>query len=147
MGRDLSGPEFLETNLSEYLVAFFGPLDAEWERIEVAPGRSNVIARIDRPESATTILLDAHQDTVPVDGMTVDPFCPVVQDGRVAAVELVRQCGFAASNSEARRLIAEKGIRVNGEPIKDPHDTLPIKSGDIVQRGKRKFVRIQLSSP
>ena len=70
----------------------------------------------------------------------------VVQDGRVAAIELVRQCGFAASNSEARRLIAEKGVRINGEPIGDPHDTLPIKSGDIVQRGKRKFVRIQLAS-
>ena len=70
----------------------------------------------------------------------------VVLDGRVAAIELVRQCGFAASNSEARRLIAEKGVRINGEPIGDPHDMPAIKSGDIVQRGKRRFVRIQLAS-
>ena len=54
-------------------------------------------------------------DDVPDAALPLD----VVQDGRVAAIELVRQCGFAASNSEARRLIAEKGVRINGEPASE----------------------------
>ena len=29
------------------------------------------------------MLLEAHQDTVPVDGMTVDPWNPKVVDGRI----------------------------------------------------------------
>ena len=83
MGRDVSGPEFLETRLSDHLVAFFHRLGVECQRIEVLPGRANVIARLDRPGAATTVLLDAHQDTVPVEGMTVEPFRPVVKEGRL----------------------------------------------------------------
>ena len=69
-----------------------------------------------------------------------------VDDGCISAIELVRRCGFAASNGEARRLIAEKGVRLRGEPIEDPFERLAVNSGDVVQRGKRKFVRIQLAT-
>jgi acetylornithine deacetylase len=83
MLRDVSGPEFLETRLSDFLEDFFRRLKVDFQRIEVLPGRSNVIARIDRPGATSTILLDAHQDTVPVDGMTIAPFDPVLKDGRL----------------------------------------------------------------
>jgi acetylornithine deacetylase len=83
MGRDVSGPEFLETRLSDWLVEFFRRLEIPHQRLEVSPGRSNVIARIDRPGAQATILLDAHQDTVPVDGMTIPPFLPEVREGRL----------------------------------------------------------------
>src|SRR6478752_1234460 len=81
MGRDVSGPEYLENRLSDYLQNFFSNLDVENERIEVLPGRHNVIARLDRPGANVTVLLDAHQYTVPVEGMTIDPFQPTVKDG------------------------------------------------------------------
>ncbi len=83
MGRDLSGPEFLETRLTEYLVGFFRNLGVDYQQIDVAPGRANVIARIDTPGARTTVLMDAHQDTVPVDGMTIAPFRPDIRDGRL----------------------------------------------------------------
>ncbi|HTI49338.1 MAG TPA: M20 family metallopeptidase [Planctomycetaceae bacterium] len=83
MGRDVAGPEFLETRLSDWLVEFFRRLEVPWQRLEVSPGRSNVIARIERPGAKTTILLDAHQDTVPVEGMTVEPFQPAIREGRL----------------------------------------------------------------
>jgi succinyl-diaminopimelate desuccinylase len=83
MGRDVAGPEFLETRLTAYLVGFFQQLGVEHQTLEVMPGRANVIARVDTPGAKTTILLDAHQDTVPVDGMTIDPFTPSVRDGRL----------------------------------------------------------------
>jgi len=83
MGREVSGPEFYEGRMSDYLVRFFQQLGVPYERIEIVPGRANVIARYDTPDATTTLLLDAHQDTVPVEGMTIPPFEPTVQDGRV----------------------------------------------------------------
>ena len=49
----------------------------------VRASRANVIARFDNPSSPVTVLFDAHQDTVPVDGMTIAPFDPVERDGRI----------------------------------------------------------------
>lgn len=112
MGRDVSGPEYLETRLSEYLVGFFRRLGADCERIEVLPGRSNVIARLDRTGSDTTVLLDAHQDTVPVDGMTIEPFTPVVREGRLygrGACDV--KGGLAAMLAAFARLVAERPAR------------------------------------
>ncbi len=60
----------------------------------------------------------------------------------INAVDLVVRCGFAESRNEARRLIAERGARLNGEPIADPYATVAISSGAVFQRGKRRFVRL-----
>lgn len=109
MGQDLSGPIYLEEKLSDWLVRFFQSIGADYERIEVAPGRANVIARYDSPNSDLTFLIDAHQDTVPVDGMTVSPFEPSVQEGRVTgrgACDV--KGGLAAALFAFRRLLQGK---------------------------------------
>jgi len=56
---------------------------------------------------------------------------------------LIVQCAFASSNSEARRLMAQKGIRLNGSVLEPDKNAVQIKPGDILQRGKRKAVRLQ----
>lgn len=109
MGRDLAGPEFLETRVSAYLGRFFDRLAVPWEQHEVMPGRANLIARFDGDPSAPTILLDAHQDTVPVDGMTIDPFDPVEKDGRIygrGASDV--KGGLAAMLTAFARLVGEQ---------------------------------------
>ena len=84
MGRTLSGPEYLEGRVSEYLVQRFSAAGLAWARQNVAPGRDNVLAVLDATEPGSpTVLWDAHQDTVPVDGMTIAPFTPVLRDGRL----------------------------------------------------------------
>ena len=88
MGRDVSGPEYFEGRVTAYLEAHLSRIGVQYEVVETAPGRANVIARLDSPASTKTsatrtILLDAHQDTVPVDGMTIPPFEPTERDGRV----------------------------------------------------------------
>lgn len=84
MGRDLTGPDYYETRLTEFLVGFFRSLAVTFETQEIAPGRQNVVARIDRPGARETIVLDAHQDTVPVDGMTIPPFEPRIEGDRIS---------------------------------------------------------------
>ncbi len=53
---------------------------------------------------------------------------------------LVVQCGFAKSNGEARRLMEQKGIRLNGEIVPWVPEAIEIKERDVLQRGKREFV-------
>ncbi|MBL4884200.1 MAG: M20 family metallopeptidase [Planctomycetaceae bacterium] len=109
MGRDLTGEMYLEEKLSDWLVDFFQAIGADYERIEVAPGRANVIAKYESPDSDLTLLIDAHQDTVPVDGMTIAPFEPVVKDGRITGRGSCDvKGGLAAGLFAFRRLVQEK---------------------------------------
>ncbi len=82
---------------------------------------------------------------VPEDTPTVVVAVSLLQNGDLPVVELVKLCGFASSNGEVRRLIAEKGVRLNGEVIADATGSVAVKTGDIVQRGKRKFVRLEVA--
>ena len=84
MGRDVAGPEYLEGRVTDYLVQRFSSEGIPWARQPVAPGRDNVVARLEATlPNSPTILWDAHQDTVPADGMTIDPFSPLVRNGRL----------------------------------------------------------------
>ena len=81
--------------------------------IEVLPGRANVIARLIAVRVVqTTILLDAHQDTVPVEGMAIEPFQPAVIDGRLygrGACDV--KGGMAAILAAFARLAADRPQR------------------------------------
>lgn len=87
MGRPLDGPEYYEERVTDYLQGLFERLGLPWQRQQVLPRRENIIARLDgtvSPEAGgEIIMLEAHQDTVPVDGMTIDPWKPQVRDGRI----------------------------------------------------------------
>lgn len=83
MGRDQSGPGWLEFGVSKWLCRFFTDHNVTHEYQEIESGRGNVIARLEGSPDRPVILLDAHQDTVPVDGMTIDPYQPVVRDRRL----------------------------------------------------------------
>jgi tyrosyl-tRNA synthetase len=66
----------------------------------------------------------------------------IMNDGAVSPLDLLVHCLGEKSRGEARRLVAEHGARLNGGVIEDPHEPIAVKSGDILQRGKRKFVRL-----
>ncbi len=51
--------------------------------------------------------------------------------------------GMAASKSEARRLVEQKGVKVDGQVVSDMNHILsPNKQGMVIQKGKRHFVRV-----
>lgn len=83
MGADRQGSGFLETQLTAFLCRWFAEHGIAYEQREVAPGRSNVLARVEGRAGAPTILLDAHQDTVPADGMSIDAFAAEESEGRI----------------------------------------------------------------
>jgi len=56
-------------------------------------------------------------------------------------ITVLVEAGFVKSNSDARRDIQGGGVRINDEKVSDAN--APVKSGDIVQKGKRFFVKIK----
>ncbi len=57
---------------------------------------------------------------------------------------MLKQAGLAPSTSEALRLIAQGGVRVDGSVVGDKG--LKLAAGSyVVQVGKRKFSRIHLT--
>jgi len=87
MGRELQGEIYLEHRLTNYLDELFQRLGVARLRQTMLPNRENIVARFDGavpPEQGgPLLLLEAHQDTVPVDGMIIDPFGATIRDGRV----------------------------------------------------------------
>ncbi|MCA9138237.1 MAG: M20 family metallopeptidase [Planctomycetales bacterium] len=83
MGREQTGPGWLEQGMAEWLCRFFTRHNILHRYDQIESGRGNVIARIDGAADRPTILVDAHQDTVPVAGMTINPFDPLERDGRL----------------------------------------------------------------
>lgn len=109
MGRPLSGAEYLEGAMSDYLERFFRDRDIPFVRKTVSPGRDNVIAHYEAPSGKRRILFDAHQDTVPVEGMTIPPFTPEIREGKLygrGAVDI--KGGMASMLSAFVRLCAER---------------------------------------
>ncbi|MEC0519912.1 tyrosine--tRNA ligase [Bacillus inaquosorum] len=60
-----------------------------------------------------------------------------------AVVDLLVTLKLLSSKSEARRMIQNGGVRINGEKITDIHADAEIKENMIIQVGKRKFLKLQ----
>jgi tyrosyl-tRNA synthetase len=67
-----------------------------------------------------------------------------LENGMIKAVPLLVKLGLVSSNSEARRMIQQGGVRVNQEKVTDIQADIQVKNGLVVQVGKRKFARIRL---
>ena len=74
MRADISPDITHEHRVTAYLEGFFRSLGVPFERQPVATQRENIVARLTLPGARRTIMFEAHQDTVPVDGMIVEPF-------------------------------------------------------------------------
>ena len=72
-----------EAALANYVEAFFQRQRIQTWRQTVFPGRDNVIARLPGANETRRIILEAHMDTVSVQGMTIPPFEPRVVERRM----------------------------------------------------------------
>lgn len=57
--------------------------------------------------------------------------------------ELLTEAKLVSSKSEARRILAQNGAKLNGKVIND--EDIVIKSGAVLQVGKRKFIKLKIS--
>jgi len=64
----------------------------------------------------------------------------VKPDGTIFVVDLLQASGLVTSRAEAKRLIAQGGVRVNDQPIRSADLDLPFRPPLLLQVGKRSFV-------
>lgn len=82
MGSGATGELYSERNVALHLRELFRRWGVDAELSGRDPAHPNLVARIDRglPE---TVVLEAHMDTVSHLEMDIDPFAPVVRDGKL----------------------------------------------------------------
>ena len=134
----------------------FAPLAtvSQW-KTEVANGRNprdikvgfaqEIVARFHDAAAAESALADFEtrfkQGEVPADIVTVE-----LQAGPegLAIPTALKEAGLSASTSEAMRMIAQGGVKLDGEKISDKAQKLHQGTTVVAQVGKRKFARIQV---
>ena len=60
-------------------------------------------------------------------------------NGEIGILALLVKCGLAPSNGEARRLVQQGGISVDGEKISDPKQMIKIDDSVVIKKGKKVF--------
>jgi tyrosyl-tRNA synthetase len=73
------------------------------------------------------------------------PEVTVAADGPALLLsKVLASAGLAASNSEARRLISQGAVKVDGEQVRDPKAELDTRGGEpiLIQVGKRRIANV-----
>lgn len=71
------------------------------------------------------------------------PASEMEEDGTFRLVKLLVASGLQPSGAEARRTVQGGGVKLNEEKLADPNASISIRDGDIIQVGKRKFLRLR----
>jgi acetylornithine deacetylase/succinyl-diaminopimelate desuccinylase family protein len=72
-----------EREIATWVRKFFEQRGIEvWEQ-EVFPGRPNIMAKLPGRDGARRVILEAHTDTVSVQGMSLPPFEPRIENGKL----------------------------------------------------------------
>jgi tyrosyl-tRNA synthetase len=67
-------------------------------------------------------------------------------DASIAVCELLKGAGLVASLSEARRLIAQGGVKVEGERVADVQARVDARGSVVLQVGKRKLLKVRFAA-
>jgi len=147
----VTGPPFGEERFAGLLADKVAALGGEAQLRLVEPERPNFIGTFAGRDTTRSLMLEAHADTVSVEGMTVEPFAATVRDGKLygrgscdtkgsmaamllaieeivavdgqvpVTVYLVATCGEEITGSGAKALVAE-GFTVDAAIIGEPTD-------------------------
>lgn len=84
-----------------------------------------------------------EQDEVPEDLKELRiPGEEIKDDGTIWIIDLLDLSGFVSSRSEARRLIDQGGVTLNGEKVTKVDFDPSVEEGKVLQVGKKKFARM-----
>jgi tyrosyl-tRNA synthetase len=92
--------------------------------------------RFDRVHRGHEIPEDVEEIAIPSEAL---------RDGKVWLPRLLAVTGLASSNADARRLIEQGGVRLDGKAVTDPDAEFAQGelSGRVLQVGRRRFVRLR----
>lgn len=65
-----------------------------------------------------------------------------LNEGAIWVVKLMTMAGLVPSNSEGRRQVRQKAVTYDGALVQDEMAQVPVKGGEVLQVGKRRFCRV-----
>lgn len=69
---------------------------------------------------------------------------PSYFSGEILLVDILLNTGLVSSKSEARRLIRQRGVKLDGSIVEDPEVKIKLKPDIVLQVGKRKFLKLKV---
>lgn len=96
----------------------------------------------DKVAAAETRYDDVAKGGVPDDVREFSVPVSEFEGGTVGLLRAATLAGLSASNGEARRLVSNRGLRIDGVVVEDPLLRLSLESSVVLQRGKDTFVRL-----
>ncbi len=104
-----------EAEIGAYVAKNLQELGLEVTTSEIAPGRVNVVGVLKGSGGGRSLLLNAHMDTVGVEGMAIDPFGGELREGRVYGRGAQDMKGSLAAMIAAAKAIVDAGITLRGD--------------------------------
>lgn len=138
------------------LLSFRSAVEIADLRREVGAGRNprdakvmfaqEIVARFHGAAAAEDALADFEarfkQGAIPDD---IQEVALQAVEGGLPVVQVLRLAGLTASTSEAMRMIAQGGVKIDGEKVADKEVVIPVGASHVLQVGKRKFARVTVS--
>ncbi|MCI8714469.1 MAG: tyrosine--tRNA ligase [Oscillospiraceae bacterium] len=110
-----------------------------WELTAMVHGREEA----DKAQAAAKALFGGGGDNADMPSTDLDPSS--FTDGQIGVLDLLVACGLAPSKGEARRLVQQGGVSVNGEKVSGVDQRLDQAlfggEGVIIKKGKKVFHR------
>ncbi len=106
-----------ELAISEFIAKRLDEIGLETEMMEVEKGRPNVVGILRGEGGGSSLMLNGHTDTVGVDGMEIDPFDPVVKEGRIYGRGAADMKNGLAAMMAATKAIVDSKVKLKGDLI------------------------------
>ena len=93
-------------------------------------------------DSKSALEAENHFNTVVVSKGIPDTIKDFIIKESMLLVDIIIKANMLSSKSEARRMIKQSAVKINGDTIDDIHYKIPLNKNIILKVGKRKFLRI-----
>jgi acetylornithine deacetylase len=103
-----------EAEIAAYVAGTLASLGLDVRTDEPQPGRTTAVGTWRGTGGGRSLMLNAHADTVGVDGMT-DPFGAEIRDGRLYGRGAHDMKGSLAAGIGAAKMLADAGVRLRGD--------------------------------
>ncbi|MBK1647266.1 tyrosine--tRNA ligase [Rhabdochromatium marinum] len=126
--------------LAREVAAGLNPRDVKMQLAQELVGRFHGAADADRAQD--DFIQRFQKGAMPTD---IPEVRLSAENGALGIGHLLKGAGLVGSTSEALRLIKQGAVRMDGEKISDPKLSLQVGERPVVQVGKRRFARVQIS--
>jgi len=104
-----------EVAIGVYVADALNQLGLDVSTHEIEAGRVNVVGVLPGSGAGRSLLLNAHMDTVGVEGMTIDPFGGEIRDGRLYGRGAQDMKGSLAAMMAAAKALVDSGVTLAGD--------------------------------